>query len=134
MQSLYSHWCPSSDERVDGDADPDIPSGISLRHTVHVGPLAYQSSVYTAPPQLVTRLVYMSTKSNPGNVSPDHAISIALSIKRNPTSPNSQFIRAIILVKGVHFYGFHSSYTPFLKVLIADPAFVNRAEPYCNLA
>ncbi|KAF8443842.1 hypothetical protein L210DRAFT_3611257 [Boletus edulis BED1] len=75
----------------------------------------------------------------PGNVSPDdvnHYIAqlslslnhaIALSIKRNPTSPNSQFIRAIILVKGVHFYGFHSSYTPFLKVLIADPAFVNRA-------
>lgn len=30
-------------------------------------------------------------------------------------------------MKGVHFYGFHSSYTPFLKILIADPAFVNRA-------
>ncbi|KAG8221660.1 hypothetical protein J3R82DRAFT_1944 [Butyriboletus roseoflavus] len=75
----------------------------------------------------------------PGNMTPDHVNqyiaqlslslnhAIALSMKRNPTSPNSQFIRAIILVKGVHFYGFHSSYTPFLKIFVADPAFVNRA-------
>ncbi|KAI0068183.1 hypothetical protein BV25DRAFT_1793280 [Artomyces pyxidatus] len=55
----------------------------------------------------------------------DHAI--AVSLKRNPKSLKSQFVRAIILVKGVHFYGFHSAYTPFLKVYIADPAFVNRA-------
>jgi DNA polymerase zeta len=54
----------------------------------------------------------------------NHAISVSL--KRNPHSPNSQYIRAILLVKGVHFYGFHSSYSPFLKILIADPAFVNR--------
>ncbi|KAH7930979.1 hypothetical protein BV22DRAFT_1053576 [Leucogyrophana mollusca] len=73
-------------------------------------------------------------KLNPDNVnryiaklslSLNHAI--ALSIKRNPHSPNSQFIRAVLLVKGVHFYGFHSSYAPFLKILVADPAFVNRA-------
>ncbi|KAF8552653.1 hypothetical protein OG21DRAFT_1415745 [Imleria badia] len=75
----------------------------------------------------------------PGNMTPDQVNyyiaqlslslnhAIALSIKRNPTSPSSQFIRAIILVKGVHFYGFHSSYTPFLKILVADPAIVNRA-------
>lgn len=48
-------------------------------------------------------------------------------MKRNPTSPNSQYIRAVILVKGIHFYGFHSSYTPFLKILVADPAIVSRA-------
>lgn len=53
--------------------------------------------------------------------------AIAISMKRNPHSPNSQFVRAVLLVKGVHFYGFHSSYTPFLKILIADPAIVNRA-------
>ncbi|KAG1749999.1 uncharacterized protein EDB91DRAFT_1309620 [Suillus paluster] len=53
--------------------------------------------------------------------------AIAISMKRNPHSPNSQFVRAVLLVKGVHFYGFHSSYTPFLKILIADPTFVNRA-------
>jgi DNA polymerase zeta len=55
----------------------------------------------------------------------DHAI--ALSFKRNPLSPNARYIRAVILVKGVHFYGFHSSYSPFLKVLVADPACINRA-------
>lgn len=27
----------------------------------------------------------------------------------------------------MHFYGFHSSYSPFLKVLLADPAYMNRA-------
>jgi DNA polymerase zeta len=55
----------------------------------------------------------------------DHAI--ALSFKRNPLSPNARYIRAVILVKGVHFYGFHSSYSPFLKVLVANPAWINRA-------
>ena len=48
-------------------------------------------------------------------------------MKRNPTSPKSQFIRAIILTKGVHFYGFHTSYSPFLKIYLADPNFSNRA-------
>ena len=48
-------------------------------------------------------------------------------MKRNPTSPKSQFVRAIILTKGVHFYGFHASYSPFLKIYIADPTYVNRA-------
>lgn len=48
-------------------------------------------------------------------------------MKRNATSPKSQFIRAIILAKGVHFYGFHASYSPFLKIYLADPNFVNRA-------
>lgn len=36
-------------------------------------------------------------------------------------------MRAVVLVKGIHFYGFHSHYAPFLKIHIADPAFVNRA-------
>ncbi|KAF8846392.1 hypothetical protein BDN67DRAFT_940224 [Paxillus ammoniavirescens] len=75
----------------------------------------------------------------PGRMTPDHVSryiaklsvslnhAIALSIKRNPHSSSSQFIRAVLLVKGVHFYGYCSSYTPFLKILIADPAFVNRA-------
>jgi DNA polymerase zeta len=55
----------------------------------------------------------------------DHAI--ALSFKRNPLSPNARYLRAVILVKGVHFYGFHSSYSPFLKVLVANPAWISRA-------
>ncbi|KAI0801265.1 hypothetical protein C8Q74DRAFT_1314513 [Fomes fomentarius] len=53
--------------------------------------------------------------------------AIAISMKRNPLSPKSKFVRAIVLVKGVHFYGFHANYAPFLKVHIADPAFVKRA-------
>ncbi|KAI6136646.1 hypothetical protein F5141DRAFT_1208970 [Pisolithus sp. B1] len=56
------------------------------------------------------------------SVSLDHAI--ALSLKRNP---GLQYVRAIILVKGVHFYGFHSSYSPFLKIYLIDPALTNRA-------
>jgi len=48
-------------------------------------------------------------------------------MKRNPHSPNSKFVRAILLVKGIHFYGFHSSYSPFLKIIIINPAFVTRA-------
>lgn len=52
---------------------------------------------------------------------------MAVSMKRDPNSPRSQFIRAILLVKGVHFYGFHSAYSPFLKVHLVDPSFVNRA-------
>ncbi|KAH9849760.1 hypothetical protein C2E23DRAFT_870439 [Lenzites betulinus] len=55
----------------------------------------------------------------------DHAI--AISMKRNPHSPKSKYVRAIVLVKGVHFYGFHANHAPFLKIYIADPAFVNRA-------
>ncbi|KAG6332362.1 hypothetical protein ID866_6727 [Astraeus odoratus] len=59
------------------------------------------------------------------SLSLNHAI--ALSLKRNPCSSRAQYIRSIILVKGVHFYGFHSSYTPFLKIHLADPALMNRA-------
>ncbi|KAK0502919.1 hypothetical protein EDD18DRAFT_1345761 [Armillaria luteobubalina] len=51
--------------------------------------------------------------------------AIALSFKRAPQS-RSQHIRAIILVKGIHFYGFHSSYAPFLKVYVVDPGLVSR--------
>ncbi|PPQ64420.1 hypothetical protein CVT26_002127 [Gymnopilus dilepis] len=52
--------------------------------------------------------------------------AIALSLKRNPQSSKSQFVRAILLVKGVDFYGFHSTYTPFLKILLADPGHITR--------
>ncbi|KAI0308195.1 hypothetical protein B0F90DRAFT_1807452 [Multifurca ochricompacta] len=53
--------------------------------------------------------------------------AISLSIKRDPQSPRSRFVRAVVLVKGIHFYGFSSSYFPFLKIYIADPALVSRA-------
>ncbi|KAF5390266.1 hypothetical protein D9757_002931 [Collybiopsis confluens] len=52
--------------------------------------------------------------------------AVALSLRKDPSSPKSRYIRAVVLVKGVHFYGFHSSYAPFLKVLVADPALGSR--------
>lgn len=52
--------------------------------------------------------------------------AIALSLHRNPHGPNAQYIRAIIIVKGVPFYGFHTSHQPFLKILVADPKYVSR--------
>ena len=52
---------------------------------------------------------------------------MAVSLKRNPQSPRSRFVRAVVLVKGVHFYGFNSSYSPFLKIHIVDPALMSRA-------
>jgi len=53
--------------------------------------------------------------------------AIALSYKRNPLSPKSRFVRTVLLVKGVHFYGFHSSYSPFLKIHMIDPSYLTRA-------
>lgn len=53
--------------------------------------------------------------------------AIALSYKRNPLSSKSRFVRAVLLVKGVHFYGFHSSYAPFLKIHMIDPSYITRA-------
>ena len=53
--------------------------------------------------------------------------AIALSYKRDPLSSKSRFIRAVLLVKGVHFYGFHSSYAPFLKIHLIDPSYLTRA-------
>jgi len=53
--------------------------------------------------------------------------AMAVSLKRNPQSPRPRFVRAVILVKGVHFYGFNSSYSSFLKIHIVDPALMSRA-------
>ncbi|KAJ3890133.1 hypothetical protein GG344DRAFT_50208 [Lentinula edodes] len=63
-------------------------------------------------------------KANHGERSLNHAV--ALSLRKEPASSKSRYIRSVVLVKGVHFYGFHSSYSPFLKVLVADPALVSR--------
>ncbi|KAG6890395.1 hypothetical protein C0995_008749 [Termitomyces sp. Mi166 len=68
---------------------------------------------------IVNRYIYKLTKSL------NHAIG--LSLNRDPLSPSAQYIRAILLVKGIHFYGFHSSYSPFLKICIVDPGHVRRA-------
>lgn len=53
--------------------------------------------------------------------------AIALSTRENPFLPKSQYVRAILLTKGIPFYGFHYGYAPFLKVLIANPLLVKRA-------
>ncbi|TFK41148.1 hypothetical protein BDQ12DRAFT_697053 [Crucibulum laeve] len=70
-------------------------------------------------PKEVKRYVSKLTRSL------NHAI--AVSLKRNPQSLKSRYVRAVVLVKGIHFYGFHSSYSPFLKIHIVDPAMVSRA-------
>ncbi|KAF7320333.1 DNA polymerase [Mycena kentingensis (nom. inval.)] len=55
-------------------------------------------------------------------------VAIALSMKKAITvGVQHKFIRAITLVKGVDFYGFHSAYTPFLKLSIVNPALLTRA-------
>lgn len=43
-----------------------------------------------------------------------------------PTNSKANFVRKIVLVKGVHFYGYHDRYAPFLKVFVADPKHVER--------
>ncbi|KAJ7169887.1 hypothetical protein C8R46DRAFT_1162607 [Mycena filopes] len=46
--------------------------------------------------------------------------AIALSLKKDISfKPHA--------IRGIHFYGFHSSYSPFLKVYLANPTFLNRA-------
>ncbi|KAH8997309.1 hypothetical protein EDB92DRAFT_2030379 [Lactarius akahatsu] len=73
-------------------------------------------------------------KMNPGSVrryivrlTDSLNYAIAISLKRNPQSSRSRFVRAVVLVKGVHFYGFNSSHAPFLKIHIVDPALMSRA-------
>ncbi|KAI0732391.1 hypothetical protein C8Q72DRAFT_874307 [Fomitopsis betulina] len=64
----------------------------------------------------------------PGKMSPDSVNHYIFKLSHSLNHAiASQFIRAIILAKGVHFYGFHTSFSPFLKVYLADPSFVNRA-------
>ncbi|TFY79148.1 hypothetical protein EWM64_g4861 [Hericium alpestre] len=88
-------------------------------HVHQVYPYFFVEYVGRLNPDSVSRYIARMTHSL------NHAI--AVSMKRNPHSPKSQFVRAVVLVKGVHFYGFHTSYAPFLKIHIVDPAFVQRA-------
>ncbi|KIY66264.1 hypothetical protein CYLTODRAFT_423607 [Cylindrobasidium torrendii FP15055 ss-10] len=54
--------------------------------------------------------------------------AILISLQRDNSKPSkNKFIRAILPVKGIHFYGFHSSYAPFFKVYVADPGLLSRA-------
>ncbi|KZS92964.1 hypothetical protein SISNIDRAFT_478773 [Sistotremastrum niveocremeum HHB9708] len=73
-----------------------------------------------------------------GSLNPDHVnayisrmahsinYAIAISLKRNPHAPKSQYVRGIVLVKGIPFYGFHTAYSPYLKIYMADPNLITR--------
>lgn len=54
----------------------------------------------------------------------NHALSVSLK-RKDPTK--ARFVRAIVLVKGIHFYGLHSGYAPFLKIYMIHPDKVSRA-------
>jgi DNA polymerase zeta len=48
-------------------------------------------------------------------------------MRRTNEQAAPQYLRAVVLVRGVHFYGFHHSYSPFLKIHFVDPRVVTRA-------
>lgn len=50
-----------------------------------------------------------------------------MSMGRNHERAIGQFVRSIVLVKGIPFYGFHAGYEPFLKVMLTTPDQANRA-------
>lgn len=53
--------------------------------------------------------------------------AMAVSLHRNPHDhKNSQFVAAIVLCKGVPFYGFHVGYSFYLKVYILEPKYLTR--------
>lgn len=94
----------------------------------YTGKLDARDGQYTSPACLVSNILTRSkVHSYIGRLTRSLNSAIAISMKRNPNSSDNQFIRAILLVKGVHFYGFHSSYSPFLKILMVDPSMITRA-------
>ncbi|KAF8516147.1 hypothetical protein BU17DRAFT_92979 [Hysterangium stoloniferum] len=88
-------------------------------HVHQVYPYFFIDYYGSLNPDRVKTYIHKLTKSL------NHAI--ALSLHRNPHGSNAQYIRAIILVKGVPFYGFHTVYQPYLKVILADPTWVSRS-------
>ncbi|RUP45362.1 hypothetical protein BC936DRAFT_148271 [Jimgerdemannia flammicorona] len=66
------------------------------------------------PPTVHRHIYQLGTSLN-------HAM--ALSYNRSPTNPyKSQFIAAIVLVKGVPFYGYHVGHRYYLKIYFLNPA------------
>jgi DNA polymerase zeta len=51
---------------------------------------------------------------------------MSVSLKRKEHE-SARFVRAIVLVKGIHFYGFQTGYAPFLKIHMIHPDKVSRA-------
>ena len=52
----------------------------------------------------------------------DRAVSLSFNSNSKPTT----YVKDIILVKGIPFYGFHSGYAKFLKVYIYNPSLMSR--------
>ncbi|KAG8872386.1 DNA polymerase zeta [Tulasnella sp. 331] len=87
-------------------------------HIHQVYPYFYVEYKGSMKPDAVNKYVFKLQQSL------NHAI--AISMRRNPLDPASRYIRTIHIVKGVHFYGFHCAWTPFLKIHLADPALTYR--------
>ncbi len=52
-------------------------------------------------------------------------VALAVSQRRSPESQADwRYVRHILFVKGVPFYGFHFAYQPYLKILLCDPGHV----------
>ncbi|KAF8898732.1 hypothetical protein BD779DRAFT_1485278 [Infundibulicybe gibba] len=88
-------------------------------HVHQVYPYFFIEYTGTLNPYDVERYIHKLTHSL------NHAI--AISLKRKPGASGFHYIRAAILVKGLHFYGFHERYSPFIKIFIADPTYISRA-------
>ncbi|GJJ09693.1 hypothetical protein Clacol_003917 [Clathrus columnatus] len=97
------------------------PSSLGLRCCLHIHqvyPYFYIDYLGSLNLENVRDYIHKLKKSL------NHAV--ALSLRRNPDGPKAKYIRAIILVKGVPFYGFHTGNQPYLKVMVSDPTYVFR--------
>ncbi|KAF9956248.1 DNA polymerase zeta, partial [Modicella reniformis] len=54
----------------------------------------------------------------------NHAACISFNMPQDPWK--SQFVVAIVPVKGIPFYGYHVGYSVFLKIYLFNPDFENR--------
>ena len=56
----------------------------------------------------------------------NHAVALSLRREIKVNDSRFRYVRMVQIVKGVHFYGFHCSYSPFLKIHVVDPQHVAR--------
>ncbi|KAG8995718.1 DNA polymerase zeta [Tulasnella sp. JGI-2019a] len=87
-------------------------------HIHQVYPYFYVEYKGSMKPEAVNKYVFKLQQSL------NHAV--AISMRRNPLDTSSRYIRTIHIVKGVHFYGFHCAWTPFLKIHLVDPGLTFR--------
>ncbi|EJD47779.1 hypothetical protein AURDEDRAFT_144423 [Auricularia subglabra TFB-10046 SS5] len=101
--------------RVFGTTDGGVPACVHL-HQLY--PYFFVSYPGDTDPRTVQEYLHNLRRGI------NHAL--ALQMKLPPNSPKAYYVKRIILVKGVDFYGFHSGYTPFLKIYLYDPSLVTR--------